>query len=316
MHPDIKPVILSCSGPVLTEEEARFFAGFKPLGFILFGRNIEDRPQLEKLCAALRAAAGWHCPILIDQEGGRVRRLRPPHWPDYPAMKEIGDTDDKDRLIETIRGIAADLNEAGIDVDCAPVLDVLFPQTHEAIGSRAFSDDPLRVGALGLLACEIFLEEGITPVIKHMPGQGRASLDSHIDLPVVSASLDALESSDFKPFRHVIESPHADRIWAMVSHIVYEAIDPEHPASTSAAVIGFIRNKLNYNGLLVSDDLCMEALCRYGSPADRVAKTLESGMDIALYCAGHLHEMIDIAKACPPMREESLNRFNASRDRR
>lgn len=311
-----KPVILSISGPVLLPEERDFFAGFQPLGFILFGRNVVDIPQLKKLCADLRASVGRDdCPILIDQEGGRVRRLRPPHWRDYPAMKNIGDLDDKDALIETIRGISGDLNEVGIDVDCAPVLDVLFPQTHEAIGSRAFSDDPHRVAALGLLACEVFLDEGITPVIKHVPGQGRAALDSHYDLPVVEASLQALEESDFIPFRHVIDSPYIDRIWGMVSHIVYPAIDADHPASTSAKLIEMVRKHLGFNGLLVSDDLCMNALCRYGSPADRVAKTLESGMDIALYCAGNLNEMIDIAKACPPLREESLKRYDRSRVR-
>ena len=308
-----KPVILSCSGPVLTTEEKNFFADFKPLGFILFGRNVENRDQLKTLCNSLRESVGWNCPISIDQEGGRVRRMRPPHWPDYPSMKEIGDCDDKDRLIETVRGMARDLRDVGIDVDCAPVLDVLFPETHAAIGDRAFSHDPAVVGALGLLACEVFLEEGITPVIKHMPGQGRSALDSHKDLPVVTASLAELESVDFKPFRHVIESPHIDRIWGMVSHIIYDAVDPEHPASTSFKVIELIRNQLNFKGLLVSDDLCMNALCRYGSPADRVAKTLEAGMDIALYCAGALNEMVEIAKACPPMREESLKRFDASR---
>ncbi len=313
MHEKTRPVILSCSAPVLTDDEKAFFADFHPFGFILFGRNITDRVQLRTLCADLRKAAGWHCPILIDQEGGRVRRMRPPHWPDYPSMKEIGDVDDKNRLIESVRGISADLRDAGIDVDCAPVLDVLFPETHAAIGDRAFSADPVIVGALGLLACEVFLEEGITPVIKHMPGQGRSSLDSHYDLPVVAATLGELEDVDFKPFRHVMQSPHIDRIWAMVSHIIYPAIDAQHPASTSFAVIDMIRNHLKFNGLLVSDDLCMNALARYGSPADRVAKTLEAGMDIALYCAGHLNEMTEIAKACPPLRKDSLNRYHASR---
>lgn len=313
MKPNTKPVILSCSGPVLLTEEKNFFADFAPFGFILFGRNIIDRAQLKILCDSLRESVGWHCPILVDQEGGRVRRMRPPHWPDYPSMKEIGDLDDKDRLIEVIRGIAGDCREAGFDVDCAPVLDVLFPETHAAIGDRAFSDDPGIVGALGRLACEIFLEEGITPVIKHMPGQGRAALDSHHDLPVVSASLEELECCDFKPFRHVLESPHVDGIWGMVSHIVYTAIDADHPASASSKVIDVIRKNLNFKGLLVSDDLCMNALACYGSPADRVAKTLESGMDIALYCAGHLNEMTEIAKACPPLRDESLKRYEISK---
>lgn len=316
MNESAKPVILSCSGPMLLSEERDFFAEFQPFGFILFGRNIEDKLQLKKLCADLRSAVARDCPILIDQEGGRVRRMRPPHWQDYPSMKDIGDLDDKDRLIETVRGISADLNEVGIDVDCAPVLDVLFPETHAAIGDRAFSADPEIVGALGRLACEVFLEEGITPVIKHMPGQGRSALDSHYDLPVVSASLDLLGSVDFKPFCHVLESAHANGIWGMVSHIIYSAIDAENPASISGKVIDVIRKDLGFKGLLVSDDLCMNALACYGNPADRVLKTLESGMDIALYCAGHLNEMVDIAKVCPPLREESLKRYDASRARR
>lgn len=313
MHKDTKPVILSCSGPVLLAEEAAFFKSFQPFGFIFFGRNITDPAQLKKLCADVRESVGWHCPILIDQEGGRVRRMRPPHWPDYPSMKEMGDADDETRLRTVIRGIAADLNDVGIDVDCAPVLDVLFEQTHAAIGDRAFSNDPAAVGRLGRVVAETFIECGITPVIKHIPGQGRSSLDSHYDLPVVAASLDALESVDFKPFRIVMESANAKHIWGMVSHIVYTVIDDVHPASTSDKVVDVIRKTLGFNGLLVSDDLCMNALACYGAPADRVVKTLEAGMDIALYCAGHLNEMEDIAKACPPLRQESLNRYNAGR---
>jgi beta-N-acetylhexosaminidase len=313
---DIKPVILSCIGHTLSHEERNFFEKFKPFGFILFARNILDCPQLKQICADLREAAGWHCPILIDQEGGKVRRMRPPHWRDYPAMKDIGDTDDKDRLIEVIKGIADDLNGVGIDVDCAPVLDLLYEETHDAIGTRAFSHDPDIVAALGTLVCGTFINEGITPVVKHMPGQGRAAKDSHYDLPVVSANMDELESMDFRPFRHVLKQPFAHKIWGMVSHIIYTAIDKEHPASVSPAVIGLIRNDLQFNGLLVSDDLCMGALSCYGGPADRVVKTLEAGMDIALYCAGHLNEMEEIAGVCPSMREESLKRYEASKIRR
>jgi len=302
-------VIVSCSGTVLTAEEKSFFAALKPFGFILFGRNVEDKPQLTKLCADLRACVGWHCPILIDQEGGRVRRMRPPHWPDYPSMKEIGDTDDKDRLIETVRGISNDLNEVGIDVDCAPVLDVLFEDTHAAIGTRAFSDDPVQVGVLGNLAIETFIGEGIQPVIKHLPGQGRSSLDSHHDLPVVKASLADLQKIDFAPFRYVLSKPHVNHIWGMVSHIIYDAVDQDHPASVSPKVIKVVREDIGFNGLLLSDDLCMDALKRYGTPADRVAKTLEAGMDIALYCAGKLEDMKEIASVSMPLRQESIDRY-------
>lgn len=306
-------VILSCEGLVLTDAEREVYKKIRPFGFILFGRNVGDKEQMKKLCTDLRESVGWHCPILIDQEGGRVRRMRPPHWPDYPSMKEIGDEDDKDRLIETVRGISNDLNEVGIDVDCAPVLDVLFEETHQAIGNRAFSSDPVQVGVLGNLAIEVFLEEGITPVIKHIPGQGRSALDSHYDLPVVSASLEDLRGVDFAPFRYVLSKPHAKHIWGMVSHIIYEAIDTEHPASTSSKVINVVRQDIGFNGLLVSDDLCMNALACYGSPADRVAKTLEAGMDIALYCAGNLTDMSEIARLSIPLRPESIERYERSK---
>lgn len=316
MNKNTKPVILSCSGLALLKEESAFFKSFQPLGFIFFGRNVADPAQLKKLCADVRDSVGWHCPILIDQEGGRVRRMRPPHWNDYPSMKDLGDANDDAALEGVIRGIAADLNDVGIDVDCAPVLDVLFEETHAAIGNRAFSNNPDVVARMGRVVCETFIDCGITPVIKHMPGQGRSSLDSHYDLPVVSASLNELENIDFKPFRDVMKSPKAAHIWGMVSHIVYTAIDDVHPASTSDKVVDAIRNVLGFNGLLVSDDLCMNALACYGLPADRVVKTLEAGMDIALYCAGHLNEMEDIAKACPPLREDSIKRYNASSLRR
>lgn len=309
-------VIVSCSGTVLTDEEKDFFAGFKPFGFILFGRNVDNQLQLTNLCTDLRASVGWHCPILIDQEGGRVRRMRPPHWPDYPAMQVIGNMFDKDLLVDTVKGISIDLKQVGIDVDCAPVLDVLFPDTHAAIGDRAFSSDPEQVGVYGALAIETFIEEGITPVIKHLPGQGRSSLDSHHDLPVVSASLTDLREVDFAPFRHVLDGPNEDYIWGMVSHIIYDAIDPKDPASISPKVIEIIRQEIGFSGLLLSDDLCMDALKKYGNPAERVAKTLEAGMDIALYCAGKLEDMREIAKDSMPLRPESMERYERSRIRR
>lgn len=308
-----KAVIVSCSGLVLTDDERNLFKGLKPFGFILFGRNVSDIPQLKKLCTDLRESVGWNCPILIDQEGGRVRRMRPPHWRDYPSMKEIGDLDDKDALIETVRGISADLKEVGIDVDCAPVLDVLFEDTHQAIGTRAFSSDATLVGVLGNLAIETFIEQGITPVIKHLPGQGRSSLDSHYDLPVVKASLEQLQKIDFAPFRYVLSKPHAHHIWGMVSHIIYEAVDRKHPASVSSKIVDIIRKDIGFKGLLLSDDLCMGALSCYGSPADRVVKTLEAGMDIALYCAGILEDMKEIASVSIPLRPETIERYEQSR---
>lgn len=315
MMQNSQAVILSCSGTVLADDEKQFFADFKPFGFILFGRNVEDKAQLRKLCADLRASVGWHCPILIDQEGGRVRRMRPPVWNDYPAMKEVGDANDPDLLIKTINGICADLNEVGLDVDCVPVLDVLFEDTHAAIGTRAFSNDANIVGEMGALVIDTCIANGITPVIKHLPGQGRSSMDSHYDLPVVKAALAELRDVDFAPFRHVLDGPNEDHIWGMVSHIIYDAIDPVDPASVSPKIIEIIRKDIGFSGLLLSDDLCMDALKKYGNPADRVAKTLEAGMDIALYCAGKLEDMREIAKDSNPLRPESMERYERSRIR-
>jgi beta-N-acetylhexosaminidase len=306
-------VIVSCSGTVLTEDERTLFGEWKPFGFILFGRNVEDKAQLKKLCSDLRESVGWNCPILIDQEGGRVRRMRPPVWDEYPAMKEIGDAHDKALLIRTINGIANDLLEVGIDVDCVPVLDVLFEDTHAAIGTRAFSMDPNVVSDMGGLVIETCIANGITPVIKHLPGQGRSSLDSHYDLPVVAASLEDLQAVDFLPFRHVLNGPDAKHIWGMVSHIIYEAIDSEHPASVSPKIVEIIRKDIGFTGLLLSDDLCMDALKRYGNPADRVVKTLEAGMDIALYCAGKLEDMTEIARHSIPLRDDSMGRYERSK---
>ena len=313
MIKDTKAVIVSCSGTVLTEDEAALFASMKPFGFILFGRNVENKEQMTKLCADLRDSVGWDCPILIDQEGGRVRRMRPPVWNDYPAMKDIGDANDYDLLVKTIDGICNDLNEVGIDVDCVPVLDVLFEDTHQAIGNRAFSSDPVRVGDMGAVVIERCIANGITPVIKHIPGQGRSALDSHYDLPVVRASLKELEDVDFAPFRYVLDKDNANHVWGMVSHIVYEAIDPVDPASVSPKIIDIIRENIGFSGLLLSDDLCMDALKRYGSPADRVVKTLEAGMDIALYCAGKLEDLTEIASVSIPLREISIKRYERSK---
>lgn len=310
---DTQAVIVSCSGTILTNEERDLFAQMKPFGFILFGRNVEDKAQMKKLCSDLRASVGWNCPILIDQEGGRVRRMRPPVWQDYPAMKEIGDANDPALLIRTINGIANDLLEVGIDVDCVPVLDVLFEDTHAAIGTRAFSMNPDVVGEMGNIVIETCIANGITPVIKHLPGQGRSALDSHYDLPVVSASLEELQSVDFSPFRHVLGKPHANHIWGMVSHIIYAAIDSDDPASVSPKIVDIIRKDIGFTGLLLSDDLCMDALKRYGNPADRVVKTLEAGMDIALYCAGKLEDMTEIARRSIPLRPDTMERYERSK---
>lgn len=304
-----KAVIFSLSGPRVTEEEYDLFSQTVPFGFILFKRNIEDPAQLAALVRRLRQCVGWACPILIDQEGGRVQRMGPPHWPLYPAAGCCAGTEE---VAAVSCGIAKDLAAVGIDVNCAPVLDVLFEETHESIGDRAFSSDAEEILCRGKKTCEMFLDQGVTPVLKHLPGQGRAGKDSHHDLPVVEASLAELEAVDFVPFKGLLTQPFAPALWGMVSHVVYRAVDPDHPASVSPKVIEVIRQDIGWNGLLLSDDVSMGALDSYGPLEDRCKAMLEAGCDIALYCAGYLEEMKKIAVCLPALRPESLERYERS----
>lgn len=305
--------IFSCGGLILSKEEAAFFHDANPFGFILFGRNIETSEQVKTLCAELRESVGWHCPILIDQEGGRVQRMKPPVWPGYPAMQSLAHN--PYGLRGAISGIAQDLSECDIDVNCAPVLDVLCAETHDAIGDRAFSDDVNDVIACADIVCTTLLDHDITPVIKHIPGQGRAKTDSHKDLPRIDASLDAL-SHDFTPFKAILEKPYADQLWAMTTHIIYDAIDPDFPSSASAKVIDVIRGEIGFDGLLLSDDLDMDALNVLGDIPQRAKATLEAGCDIALYCWADINIMEEMAKLLPSMGEQSLKRYERSRIRR
>lgn len=301
-----KAVIYSCEGCALSDNERSFFADSAPLGFILFGRNCETPEQLRALTDSLREAVGWDCPILIDQEGGRVQRLKPPVWRGYPAMKEFGAraADDMDGALEdlrfTILQLAEELLESGINASCAPVLDVLTAATHDVIGDRAFSDDPDIVARLGLSVCRNLLDAGVTPIIKHIPGHGRATADSHKDLPRVSASRAELSAIDFQPFRDIASSDISSQVWAMAAHIVYEDIDPQLPSSASPTIINdVIRGDIGFDGLLISDDLDMDALDGLGDVGARSLAVLEAGCDVALYCSGRLSDMQNIAKSVP-----------------
>jgi beta-N-acetylhexosaminidase len=301
-----KAVIYSCEGCALSDEERSFFAEAMPLGFILFGRNVETPEQLQKLTSDLREAVGWECPILIDQEGGRVQRLKPPIWRGYPSMQTFGAIAerDMDEGLEQLRyitfQIAEELREIGVNVNCAPVLDVLTEATHDAIGDRAFSEKPEIVSRMAESVCRNFLMAGITPVIKHIPGHGRAKSDSHKGLPRVNASRAEMQETDFKPFRDLAKAEFADQIWAMAAHIVYEDIDPDLPSSASPIVINeIVRGDIGFDGLLLSDDLDMDALTGLGDVAARAVAVLEAGCDVALYCSGKLEDMQNIAKAVP-----------------
>ncbi len=294
------PVIFSIEGLTLSSAEQSFFKESRPAGFILFGRNVDNPSQLRALTDSLRALTEHEdCPILIDQEGGRVARMSSPHWSEISPMRLLGQQIEQDKTKGTeelktrFRQILKELKAVGINVNCVPVLDVLFEKTHDAIGDRAFSDNPEIVAYAGQVIADLCLEEGITPVMKHMPGHGRAVKDSHHDLPVVKASFDDLQKTDFYPFVSVAES---EGVWGMMAHVIYESIDSKHPASVSETVISeIVRKEIGFQGLLLSDDLSMKALDKYGDVADRAFGSLQAGCDLALYCAGDLPEMEKIA---------------------
>jgi beta-N-acetylhexosaminidase len=306
-------IILSVEGTALTDSEKRLFASANPLGFILFQRNCENPEQIRALNHELRDCVGWDCPILIDQEGGRVQRLKPPHWQQFMPAQSCNTAEDAAGIACYI---ANDLSALNIDVNCAPVMDILYEETHDVIGDRAFSDNPQEVYEKALAVCEAYLSEGITPVAKHIPGHGRATSDSHLELPVVDAPLAELEQSDFEPFKQLAATPLAPQIWGMVAHVVYTALDNQAPATVSPAAIAYIRNELGVDQFLLADDISMKALEKYGNLADRAVKTLESGCDATLYCAGNLTEMEEIMRVVPDMTAKSFDRYERSRIRR
>jgi beta-N-acetylhexosaminidase len=304
--------IFGCAGPSLTADEAAFFRDARPWGFILFRRNVESPDQLRALTAALRETVGdAAAPVLVDQEGGRVQRLGPPHWPKYPPARAYGeavrDLEERRALVRLgARLIAHDLTGVGINVDCVPVLDVPSLGAHDIIGDRAYADTPRDVATLGRAAADGLLAGGVLPVIKHLPGHGRAMADSHESLPVVNATAAALAAHDFVPFRL-----NADLPLAMTAHVVYAAIDPDNPATTSAIVIrDIIRGEIGFDGLLMTDDLSMKALG--GSFEDRTSGGLAAGCDVVLHCNGAMDEMRAVAAGAAVLAGESQRRADAA----
>jgi beta-N-acetylhexosaminidase len=303
-------VVFGLSGSRLTEEERRLFADCNPLGFILFSRNCVDAEQVRTLVASLRETVGRaDAPVLIDQEGGRVQRLRPPRWRAAPAAAVFGScaAEDEAAAVEAAwlnaRLMAAELLDLGVTIDCAPVLDVPQPDADPIIGDRAFCSRGDVVALLGHAVCQGFLAGGVLPVIKHIPGHGRAKVDSHAALPVVDATLDALRRVDFAPFAALAGMP-----WAMTAHVVYAAIDASAPATTSARVIEhIIRGEIGFDGVLISDDLGMQALS--GGPGERAAAALAAGCDLVLHCSGALDEMAAVAAVCPPVGGSAADRL-------
>jgi beta-N-acetylhexosaminidase len=300
-------VVLGCSGENLNAFERDFFASANPVGFILFRRNCRSPDQVRELVAALRECVGCsNAPILIDQEGGQVARLKPPHWRRYPSAAHLASL--PDLLAEKAahlgaRLMADDLAGLGITVDCLPVLDLTIEGADPVIGDRAYGSDPDRVARLARAVCEGLLQGGILPVLKHIPGHGRARVDSHHACPVVETGFEELARTDFAPFRTLAEMP-----WAMTAHIVYRAIDPTLPATLSRRVVAeVIRLEIGFDGVLISDDLSMRALG--GRLGARARRALTAGCDLVLHCNGNPGEMEEIAAAAVPISQRTAERL-------
>jgi beta-N-acetylhexosaminidase len=301
--------ITGVSGTVLTAAEREFIRGMRPWGFILFKRNVEAPDQVSALVDELRNCLGEaDAPVLIDQEGGRVARLGPPHWPVYPPGAVFGALYDLDPALGltaarlSSRLIAADLTDLGISVDCLPLADVPVAGADAVIGNRAYGTEPAKVAAIARAVAEGLEQGGVLPVLKHIPGHGRAAADSHFRLPTVDTSKEELERTDFAAFQ-----PLADLPMAMTAHVVFSALDPAHPATTSATIIRqVIRGVIGFQGLLMSDDVSMNALA--GSIAERTRAIVNAGCDMVLHCNGKLDEMRDVAREMPELADEALDR--------
>ncbi len=303
------PIIFGCAGLRLTSAERDFFHHTRPLGFILFERNCSTPDQVRRLTQDLQESAAFDdLLILIDQEGGKVARLKPPHWPRFPAARDYGALyqRDKEAAKEGVyigaRLMADELARLGINVNCLPVLDVPTQDADPVIGSRAYSDQPEIVADLGQCAAAGLRAGGVLPVIKHIPGHGRARADSHLACPVVEASVKDL-AADFLPFRALSDQPIA-----MTAHVIYSALDPVHPATLSRRIINdIVREQIGFDGLLISDDLSMGAL--RGTLRDRAVAALAAGCDIVLHCSGDLDEMRSIAVGLPAAHSKTVARL-------
>lgn len=308
--------IYGCQGTALLEEERSFFRDVKPFGFILFARNCSDPDQVRSLCAALRETIeDVSALILIDQEGGRVARLKPPHWRARPPVRRFGTMYEanpaaaREAAYLDARLIAEELRALSINVDCAPVLDVPVSGAHDIIGDRAYSEKASIVIELGRAAIDGFLEGGVLPVVKHMPGHGRAEVDSHLALPRVRARPEELSAHDFVPFRSLSSAP-----LAMTAHVVYEELDDKRPATTSPKIIrDVIRGEIGFDGFLMSDDISMKALS--GSVGARAKAALFAGCDAVLHCNGLMDEMREVSESVSLLSEDAKRRAKAARAR-
>lgn len=300
--------IFGCAGPVLIPDEAAFFRDFQPAGFILFARNVESPDQLARLTADLRANVGRDAPIFVDQEGGRVQRLRAPHWREWtPPLDFVAAAGAHAERAMELRAalIGAEHRALGIDGNCAPTLDVVQGETHAFLKNRCYGHDPDTVSRIGRAVARGLLSAGVLPVMKHLPGHGRSHVDTHHDLPRVDADAESLADIDFAPFRALADLP-----LAMTAHLVFTAYDPDHPATQSPAMIRVIREEIGFAGILMTDDLNMQAL--KGSLGERTRAAMAAGCDLALHCKGILSEMQAVADQAGQMSPDVQARLGAA----
>ncbi len=308
--------IIGVAGLTISANERAFLREASPWGLIIFKRNVSTQKQVTDLCQSFREIVGWQAPVLIDQEGGRVQRLEPPNWPAYPAGARFGDIYDRAPVAGLAAArmaghlIASDLTAVGVDVDCLPVADVPVPNSDQVIGDRAYGTEPGKVAAIAGAIAEGLMAGGVLPVLKHLPGHGRARADSHKSLPVVDTDRSTLESTDFAAFR-----PLAGLPIGMTAHVVFSSIDPVAPATTSVTIVrDVIRGFIGFKGLLMSDDISMGALS--GTLAERSRAALSAGCDVVLHCNGNLAEMREIANVVPALAGEAARRADAALARR
>ena len=303
--------ILDADGPRLSKDEKAFFRDADPFGFILFARNIDTPDQVYGLCSEMRDAVGRNAPITIDQEGGRVQRLRSPTWREWAApldfVRAAGDEAPRAMYLR-YRLIAAELMALSIDSNCAPMVDLVVDQTHAFLENRCYGTDVGAIAEIGRAVADGHLSGGVLPVLKHIPGHGRTDLDSHYDLPRVDESLDTLREFDFAPFRALNDLP-----MGMTAHVVYSAID-EAPATLSRDTMDVIRSDIGFDGLIMTDDIGMKALT--GSPGDIAKRALAAGCDVILHCNAPLADRIEVANAAGQMTDTAQSRAEAALDAR
>jgi|DEB0MinimDraft_10_1074344.scaffolds.fasta_scaffold40946_2 beta-N-acetylhexosaminidase len=291
-----KPIIFGLKSLELSIEEVKFFKKVMPVGFILFSRNIKDKKQVKKLTDSLKDLCGEDIFILIDQEGGRVQRMADPNWPKYPSGQYFSDLYLKNpdlarkECYDNFIKLTNDLKEVGINTNCTPILDIAFKNTHEIIKCRSFGQNPEQISDLGRIVADAHRNNGIFPVIKHIPGHGRAVADSHLELPIIDISLEELQKTDFVPFKNL-----SDLKFAMTAHILYPQIDDQNPVTMSKKMLDIIRNDIVFKNVIMTDDLSMKAL--RGSFFEKAIKSLDAGCDLILHCNGDMKEMLEICDA-------------------